>query len=312
MLLRGRRDHLAESRVMVDNIVGPPPIAAAGVRAQDQTQLSIRMRGSDRGRWRSFAGDEDAETGPGGGRDSDEGLGSDQRFGPASGPRAAAIRATRAYGGVAKAMRKEAEVVISRSAAILTGDLDSVLRRAGQAIRQMAETLLGIDPKRTAGLVEGFHGAALDWVRDALPRYRAYAANHDRLPIGLSFEQVRMELSADNGRLSVDVGGVEFRRSFDFRASGVVFDIRASGTVRDPAPGFYVDTGETGAATAHDIVETVRTELPSFGITKDTEGVCVLIRAEASDFVTGRASTWVVDMDVHVPFDPGWSGSTPA
>jgi len=291
---------------MVDEIVGPRPIAAAGVRAQDQTQLFIRMRGSDRGRWRSYASDSEAEI------DADDrggnGDSGDARE-RAGGKRSAAGRAAQAYGGVAKALRKEAEVVISRSAAILTGDLDSVLRRAGQAIRQMAETLLGIDPTRTAGLVEGFHGAALEWVRDALPRYRSYAVNHDRLPIGLSFEQVRMELSADNGRLSVDVGGVEFRSGFDFRASGVVFDIRASETVRDPAPGFYVDTGETGAATAHDIVETVRTELPSFGITEDTEGVCVLIRAEASDFVTGRASTWVVDMDVHVPFDPTWSGS---
>ena len=295
---------------MVDEIVGPPPIAAAGVRAQDQTQLFIRMRGSDRGRWRSYVGGGDDDI------DADDRRRGGESGGPASedvdarsgGRSSAAIRAARAYGGAAKAIRKEAEVVVSRSAAILTGDLDSVLRRAGQAIRQMAETLLGIDPKRTAGLVEGFHGAALEWVRDAVPRYRSYAPNHERLPIGLSFEKVRMELSADNGRLSVDVGGVEFRRSFDFRASGVVFDIRASGTIREPAPGFYVDTGETGAATAHDIVETVRTELPSFGITEDTEGVCVLIRAEASDFVTGRASTWVVDMDVHVPFDPGWSG----
>lgn len=291
---------------MVENIAGPPPIAAAGVRAQDQTQLSIRMRGNQRGRWRSFAGGGDAgiEADAGGGEDADE------THGAGDGRRAAA-RAARAYGGAANAKHQEAEVVVARSAAILTGDLDSVLRRAGQAIRQMAGTLLGIDPGRTAGLVEGFHGAALEWVREALPRYRFYAVNHDRLPIGLSFEDVRMELSADSGRLSVDVGGVEFRRNFDFRASGVVFDIRASGAVRDPAPGFYVDTGDTGAATAHEIVETVRTELPSFGITRDTEGVCVLIRAEASDFVTGRATTWVVDMDVHVPFDPGWTGGPP-
>lgn len=305
MLLRGRRDHSAESQVMVDNIVGPPPIAAAGVRAQDQTQLSIRMRGSERGRWRGFFAEDDELDARERRSASDDS--------PDAGPRRrAATRASRAYGGALNAVRKEnereAEVVISRSASLLTGDLDSVLRRAGQAIRQLAGTLLGIDPTRTSGLVEGFRSAALDWVRDAVPRYRSHGRNLDRRPIGLSFEQVRMELSADNGRLSVDVGGVEFRNGFDFRASGVVFDIRASETVREPTPGFYVDTGEDGAATAHDIVETVRTELPSFGISKDTEGVCVLIRAEASDFVTGRASTWVVDMDVHVPFDPSWSG----
>jgi hypothetical protein len=290
---------------MVDNIVGPPSVAAAGVRAQDQTQLSIRMRGSERGRWRGVVGDDgevDARRDP---ESFDDALDAPPR-------RRAAVRAVQAYGGVAKAIRKEAdreaEVVIARSASLLAGDLDSVLRRGGQAIRQMAGTLLGIDSKRTGGLVDGFRAAALDWVRDALPRYRSYGRNVDRRPIGLSFEQVKMELSADNGRLSVDVGGVEFRNAFDFRASGVVFDIRASETVREPTPGFYVDTGETGAATAHDIVETVRTDLPSFGISEDTEGVCVLIRAEASDFVTGRSSTWVVDMDVHVPFDPGWSG----
>lgn len=290
---------------MVDNIVGPPSVAAAGVRAQDQTQLSIRMRGSERGRWRGVVGDDgeaDARRDP---ESFDDALDAPPR-------RRAAVRAVQAYGGVAKTIRKEAdreaEVVIARSASLLAGDLDSVLRRGGQAIRQMAGTLLGIDSKRTGGLVDGFRAAALDWVRDALPRYRSYGRNVDRRPIGLSFEQVKMELSADNGRLSVDVGGVEFRNAFDFRASGVVFDIRASETVREPTPGFYVDTGETGAATAHDIVETVRTDLPSFGISEDTEGVCVLIRAEASDFVTGRSSTWVVDMDVHVPFDPGWSG----
>lgn len=222
--------------------------------------------------------------------------------------RLVAARAARAYGGAATVVRRQAEVVISRSAAMLTGDLESVLRRAGETIRHMAEALLGIDPARTGGLVHDFRGAALQWVRDALPRYRAYAENHERLPIGVAFEDVRLSLSADNGRLSLDVGGVEFRRSFDFRASGVVFDIRASGAVREPSPGFYVDTGETGAATASAIVETVRTELPTFGIAEDTEGVCVLIRAEASDFVTGRSANWVVEMDLLVPFDPRWPG----
>lgn len=265
-------------------------------------RLSIRLRGSERGQNRDSddSPDDQAEDE----RYPDEAFTVDRR--------SPAARAARAYGGVARAVRKDAEVVISRSAAILTGDLDSVLRRAGQAIRQMAETLLGIDPRRTTGLVSSFQKAALGWVRDALPRYRAYAENHDRLPIGVSFEDVRLSLEADDGRLALNVGGLEFRNSFDFRATGVVFDIRASGTVSEPAPGFYVDTGETGAATAAAIVETVRTELPSFGIAEDTEGVCVTIRAEASDFVTGRSATWVVDMDVHVPFDPTWSGGSAA
>ena len=289
---------------MVDNIIGVPPIAATGVQAQDPMKLSIRMRDGARDR-RSHSGRDDG----------DDSGGDRARSGAHPEPSAryaAAARASRAYGGAASIVRREAEVVVARSAAILTGDLDSVLRRAGQAIRRMAETLLGIDPSRTTGLVDDFHAAALGWVRNALPRYRSYAENHEKLPIGVSFEDVRLSLEADDGRLALDVGGVRFRRSFDFRASGVVFDIRASGTVREPAPGFYVDTGETGAATAAAIVETVRTELPTFGISEDTGGVCVLIRAEASDFVTGRAATWVVDMDLHVPFDPAWSGSPTA
>ncbi len=288
---------------MVDNIIGVPPIAATGVQAQDPMQLSIRMRDSARGQKRDSARDDGDD--PDGDRAGSDG------YPEMSARRAAAARASRAYGGAATIVHREAEVVVARSAAILTGDLDSVLRRAGQAIRRMAETLLGIDPSRTTGLVDNFHASALGWVRNALPRYRSYAENHDKLPIGVSFEDVRLSLEADDGRLALEVGGVRFRRSFDFRASGVVFDIRASGTVREPAPGFYVDTGETGAATAAAIVETVRTELPTFGISEDTEGVCVLIRAEASDFVTGRSATWAVDMDLLVPFDPAWSG-TPA
>ncbi|EDP67000.1 hypothetical protein BAL199_18103 [alpha proteobacterium BAL199] len=200
-------------------------------------RLSIRLRGSERGQRRDsdHPSDDPADDDD---RYPDEAFTVDRR--------SPAARAARAYGGAANVVRKDAEVVISRSAAILTGDLDSVLRRAGQAIRQMAETLLGIDPRRTTGLVSSFQQAALGWVRDALPRYRAYAENHDRLPIGVSFEDVRLSLEADDGRLALNVGGVEFRNSFDFRATGVVFDIRASGAVREPTPGFFVDTGETG------------------------------------------------------------------
>lgn len=292
---------------MVDDITGPPPARPFGVQAQDPMQLSIRLRGSER-RQDRHAADENVgrDRGSRGERHSDE------AYTVVTGRRSAAARAARAYGGAARVVRDDADVLISRSAAMLTGNLDSVLRRAAQAIKQMAETLLGIHPGRTEGLVESFQAAALEWVRDALPRYRSYSMNHARLPIGVSFEDVRLALEAEDGQLTLEVGGVDFRNSFDFRASGVVFDIRASGTVREPAPGFFVDTGETGAATADAIVETARTELPSFGISEDTEGVCVLIRAEASDFVTGRSATWVVDMDLHVPFDPGWSGGPQA
>lgn len=199
-------------------------------------------------------------------------------------------------------------MLISRSAAILTGDLDSVLKRAGEAIRQLAETMLGVDPEHSHLLVDGFRDAALDWVRGALGRYRAFAENHDRLPMGLSFDDVRLILDAADGSLSVEVGGVHFRREFDFRTTGVVFDIRGSSAVRQPAPGFFVDTGETGAATANSIVKKVRTDLPAFGIAEDIQGVCVLIRGDDTDYRADQVSAWTVDFDVFVPFDPEWKG----
>lgn len=224
--------------------------------------------------------------------------------------RAALRRANRAYGG-AGASIGEAEVVMSRAAAILGGgDLRAILRRAGQALRQMAETLLGVPPERTAGLADAFAAEALEWVRVAIAQYRTYAANHDRLPVGISFEDVRLTVDAGHGGLAIDVGGVHFRTAFTFRTKGVVFDIRASGAVRDPSPGFFVDSGETKeqATTANAIVDKARRDLPRFGISKDTEGVCVLIRAEGSDFEPARDGGWVMDLDVHVPFDPTWSG----
>ncbi len=224
--------------------------------------------------------------------------------------RAAMLRANRAYGGAGAAVGQP-EVVMSRAAAILGGgDLQAILRRAGQALRQMAETLLGVPPERTAGLAEAFAAEALEWVRVAIAQYRTYAADHEELPVGISFEDVRLTVDAGHGGLSIEVGGVHFRRVFTFRTKGVVFDIRASGAVHDPSPGFFVDSGETEgqATTANAIVDKARRDLPRFGISKDTEGVCVLIRAEGSDFDPARDGGWVMDLDVHVPFDPTWSG----
>ncbi len=200
---------------------------------------------------------------------------------------------------------------MSRAAAILGGgDLRAILRRAGQALRQMAETLLGVSPESTEGLVEAFTVEALEWVRVAMAQYRTFAADHAGLPVGLSFEDVRITVDAGHGGLSIEVGSVHFRRSFGFRTKGVVFDIRASGAVNRPAPGFFVASGETEyhAETATAIVQKVRMDLPRFGISEDTEGVCVLIRSEGSDYDPARDGGWVIDLDVHVPFDPTWSG----
>ncbi len=223
---------------------------------------------------------------------------------------AAVRRAANAYGGAGTYGADDPSVVMSRAAAILGGgDLNGILRRVGQAIRQLSETLLGVDAGRTEGLVDAFQAEALTWVRSAITQYRSYAPDHERLPIGLSFEDVCVSVDAGHRGLSVDVGDVHFRQTFDFRAQGVVFDIRASGAVHRPSPGFFVDTGETGASIANGIVEKVRQDLPSFGVSDDTEGVCVLIRAEASDFDPNRDGGWLIDFDVLVPFDPAWTGS---
>jgi hypothetical protein len=245
----------------------------------------------------------------GGGRGADtHARGEPAAASPADPARLAAAR--RAYGG-ARGVGGEPGVVTSQAAAVLaTGDLDGLLRRAAQAIRQMAETLLGAAEEQTAGLVEAFTAAALEWVRSAVADQRGFAEQHDGLPIGISFEDVRVMVDAGHGGLAIEVGGVHFRRSFSFRTEGVVFDIRGSGAVRTPGPGFFVDSGETetDAAIASAILDKVRADLPSFGISRDTEGVCVLIRSEGSDFDPNRDGGWVIDIDVHVPFDPGWGG----
>lgn len=282
---------------MVDGIIPPTPtIPVAVQQAAGAGTVRVKRRDERPDDPHERSDDEDGDD-----RDT-------ERETPAR--RAALRRASRAYGG-AGAATGEAEVVMSRAAAILGGgDLHAILRRAGQSLRQMAETLLGVPPERTAGLVEAFSAAALDWVRVAIAQYRTYAADHERLPVGISFEDVRITVDAGHGGLSIDVGGVHFRTSFTFRTKGVVFDIRASGAVRDPCPGFFVDSGETAsdASTATAIVEKVRRDLPRFGISEDTEGVCLLIRSEGSDFHPARDGGWVIDLDVHVPFDPTWSG----
>ena len=66
-----------------------------------------------------------------------------------------------------------------------------------------------------------------------------------------------------------------------------------------------------GAAIATAIIDRVRRDLPNFGTAQDTEGVCVLIRAEASDYAAERDGGWVIDFDLLIPFDPGWSNTPP-
>lgn len=287
---------------MVEGIKGSGGTGAVTVSpgSEGRWGVRVRRRGTDHRSFEEELQDSDGQTA------GDAPMGQPQAN-PAR-RQADARRAAHAYGD-AGAVSGDPSVVMSRAAAILGGgDLDAILRRAGQSIRQLSETLLGVDADRTEGLVDAFQHAALDWVRAAIAQSRSYAADHESLPIGLSFEDVRVSVDAGHGGLAIDVGGVHFRRAVDFRARGVVFDIRGSSAVRRPSPGFFVDTGETGAHIANAIVKKVRNDLPRFGISEDTGGVCVLIRAEASDFDPARSGGWVIDFDILVPFDPSWTG----
>lgn len=215
-----------------------------------------------------------------------------------------------AYGQVARATAPdEAQVVLSRSAAILVdGNLESVMRRATEAIRALAESLLGVSRTRSDGLVEVFQTEAFEWVRQALARYTAYSDKHDDLPMGLSFEDVRLSVDQDLGLLDIEVGGVHFRNKFEFRTDAVVFDVRGTEAVHRPRPGFFVDTGSHGADTADDIIVKVRTDLHEFGGGARTGGVAVMIRSDASAYSRRNGTAYMVDMDILVPFDENWTG----
>lgn len=235
----------------------------------------------------------------------------DGRGGPGQG---APSRTFPPYGSRGRPARRpdteqEAEVVLSRSAAILVdGNLEDLLRRAAGAMRRLAVTLLAIPARQADGLIRVFQDEAIVWVRQALARYRAYSDRHDHLPIGLAFDDVRISMDPQFGGLDVEVGGVRFRDHFSFRATGVVFDVRGTTAVHEPAPGFFVDAGERGARIAEDIIDKVRTDLPDFGRETDTDGVAVLIRSDMSDYSREQGAGYRLDLDILVPFDPGWSG----
>ena len=289
---------------MVDGIDGPGTSRPYASRQSEAHWVRVRHR---QDRKRDETSDKDADSGFE--LDPDSGLGSLLDV-PAV-PRATAARAAQAYGRAPGG--EPADVVMSRSAAILADlDLNSALNRAGAAIEQLALTFLGISPDRTSELVHHFKDVAIDWVRQALARYRNFADHHDNLPIGITFDDVRIEVDPEEGGIDLEVGGVHFRSSFDFRAVGVVFDVRGTSAVEAPSPGFFVDTGDRGADTADEIIDRVRSDLPSFGAQGASRGVSVLIRADNSDYTGDAGGASVVDMDVLVPFSADWSGAAPA
>jgi hypothetical protein len=224
------------------------------------------------------------------------------RTGPAGG--------VAAYGQTARSGRAEdAHVVLSRSAAILVdGNLESVMRRATEAIHMLAASLLGVPNARSDDLMEVFRKEAFEWVRQALARYTAYSERHDHLPFGLTFDDVRLSIDQDLDVLDIEVGGVHFRDRFEFRTEGVVFDVRGTAAVHRPRPGFFVDTGVHGAEIADDIIAKVRTDLHEFGADARTGGVAVMIRSDSSAYSRVDRAAVTVDMDILVPFDADWQG----
>ena len=159
-------------------------------------------------------------------------------------------------------------------------------------------------------MIEVFRKEAFEWVRQALARYTAYAYKHDDLPMGLSFEDVRLSVDQDLGVLDIEVGGVHFRKKFEFRTESVVFDVRGTEAVPRPRPGFFVDTGAHGAGIAADIIAKVRADLHEFGGSARTGGVAVMIRSDASAYSRRHGTAYMVDMDILVPFDENWRGET--
>lgn len=291
---------------MVDGIDGFGGSRSVGPR---KTPLDAQMDRVRVRRRNAKRGDTEQDHGLGAERHS-----SDERLAQASAN--AAARPNPYSNPYAKAARgrsagaePDPDVVLSRSAAILVdGNLADVPRRSATAIRRLAISLLEIPEARTETLIEVFEKEAFGWVQQALSHYQAYSDHHDHLPIGLSFEDVRISMDPAISGLEVEVGGVHFRDAFAFRANGVVFDVRGTEAVHRPAPGFFVDAGEHGADVADDIIERVRADLPQFGGDSDTGGVAVLIRSDASAYSRDRASAYRVDFDVLVPFDPNWTG----
>jgi len=290
---------------MVDGIEGPGASRPYAGQRMGAPHVTVRQRGNPRRESGDDGSATDRDPARGGWSGGGRGF---QTYMSAPAARAPMSRATAAYGRTGPG-GGTAQVVMSRSAAILADlDLDGALERAGETIKQLASTLLEIDSRATDGLLDHFKAAGLDWVRQALMRYRAYAEHHDNLPVGLVFEDVKVSVNRALGDLDIEVGGVHFRTEFDFRAVGVVFDVRGTSAVDRPSPGFFVDTGDHGADTADEIIERVRRDLPGFGSGEGTRGVCVLIRSDSSDYSHDAGVGYVIDMDLLVPFSATWSG----
>lgn len=206
-------------------------------------------------------------------------------------------------GSLADSDRDGSGVLIDRSTSmLLVDDLGGMIARTGANLRLLTIRLLGVRPETADSLIENFTQACLEEIGGAIARYTKAAGTDNRAPIGLAFDDVRVQADHNTGRLVLNVGSANFVDTVDFRATGVVFDVRGSEAVHKPRPGVFVDTGTHGAAIANTIIEKVRRDLPEFGSEVDTEGVIVLIRADRSDYSDHTRLDETLDFDLLIPF----------
>lgn len=212
-------------------------------------------------------------------------------------------QAVKAYGGaVQRPVLQDDDVLISRSTAVLLAeDLSSLIRRAVTNVGLIVHGLMDVPDNAAHDAERRFHIAALAAVRPARELYLRKDGG-DRRPLGLAFKNISARYHELRGAADIQIGEAEFVDRIDFSATGVVFDVRGEAAVYEPKPGIFVDTGEHGAATANQIIETVRRDLPQFGGSEDTEGAIVLIRADNSDFSDHRAPAEWLGFDLILPF----------
>lgn len=306
---------------MIDRIIDPTVGRAPGIRTAETAGISVYVR-NRRQDDRSNPELDHENDQRGRESDSESGAGADRRkdrhFSPSRPGRNPYTDAQdRRKGPV------QQDVLTSRSALILSGNLNSVLQRSNNSLKLLASSLFRLDEQQIQKLLEAFEQEALEWVRVALMRHKSFDLIHDSMPVGLIFDDVTLSVDHSRSNLSISVGNVEFRQEFSFKAEGVVFDIRATGAVDKPTPGFFVDIGRTGGHLADVLTEYVRRGLPRFAEGDELGGVCVLIRAQSSKLHSRPSDNsmetqarwmhigeqdWVLDFDIFAPFDPNWKG----
>jgi hypothetical protein len=198
---------------------------------------------------------------------------------------------------------QDADVAIDKSTSmLLADDLGALIRRASLNVLLLATRLLGVSEERGLELAHGFSETCLDEVRLAILLYVRQRNGGAAPPTGLAFTRMTLGVDHGSGRPTISLGDALFVDKIDLKATGVVFDIRGSGAVHEAKPGVFVDIGEHGAGIANVLIETVRSDVPSFDAGVDTQGVIVVIRADRSDYSGRKRAEETLGFDMLIPF----------